>query len=328
MTSPPVGMDVVLARGRPPVAHVGTGLSGADWLAEHRTAVHDVVRTHGAVVLRGLDVVDVPAFGDAARRLIGEPMIEREAFAPRDHHPGGIYSAPKWPADQPMCPRNELSYAVRFPRLLLLGCLAAAQADGATVLADTRRVLAELPADLVDRADRLGWELRRNHHEDVGVDLADVFGGTTDEWIRDYCLANDIDHDRGGAGQVRTRQRRPALLRHPITGERCWFNQLGFLNAGALDPDVREYLVAMYGPDSLPFDTRWGDGEVVAAEDVEAINRCCEDVAVRVSLRAGDLLLMDNVLTAHGRDPVLGPQRLLVAMGAPVTRSDLDRPTT
>lgn len=327
MMSPPAGIAVQVADGRPPITHVNTGRPAADWLVGHRAAVHDVVSTHGAVVLRGLDVVDAAGLGDAARRLIGEPMIEREAFAPRDHHPGGIYSAPKWPAEQPMCPCNELSYAVRFPRFMLFACLEAAEDGGATVLADTRRVLAELPAHLADRADRLGWELHRNHHEELGVDLADAFGGSTEVTIRDYCLANDIDCDWGATGQVRTRQRRPALLRHRITGERCWFNQLAFLNGSALDRDVREYLLALYGPDSLPFDTRWGDGEPVDAEDIEVINQCYENVAVRVSLRAGDLLLVDNVLTAHGRDPVRGPQRLLVAMGTPCTRSDLDGPT-
>jgi alpha-ketoglutarate-dependent taurine dioxygenase len=322
----PVDLDVLVADGRPALvlATTATGQPAAAWLAEHRIAVHHAVSTYGAILVRGLGVVDAAGFAEAARELIGEPMIEREAFAPRDRHPGGVYSASKWPPEQPMCPHNELSYAMRFPGLMLFGCVTASEEGGATVLADTRHVLAELPADLVDRAEEVGWELHRNHHEDLGVTLADAFGGATRTDVQEYCRANAIDCDWGTDGQVRTRQRRPAITRHPVTGERCWFNQLAFLNGWTLDPDVREYLLVVYGPDSLPFDTRWGDGEPVGADVVEVINQAYQKVAVREPWRAGDLLLVDNVRMAHGRDPVRGPREVLVAMGAPIARSDLD----
>ena len=36
-------------------------------------------------------------------------------------------------------------------------------------------------------------------------------------------------------------------MRHPLTGQRCWFNQIAFLNEWTIDPEVREYLVDVYG---------------------------------------------------------------------------------
>ena len=63
------------------------------------------------------------------------------------------------------------------------------------------------------------------------------------------------------------------MVRHPTTGDRCFFNQIAFLNEWTIDPEVREYLVDMYGADGLPFNTGFGTGEPLTEEIVELINR-------------------------------------------------------
>ena len=73
-------------------------------------------------------------------------------------------------------------------------------------------------------------------------------------------------------GGLRTRQRRSAVVRHPVTGQRCWFNQIAFLNEWTIDPEVREYLVDVYGADGLPFNTRFGDGDPIGEDVVELLN--------------------------------------------------------
>ncbi|MBO0833500.1 MAG: TauD/TfdA family dioxygenase, partial [Actinobacteria bacterium] len=37
---------------------------------------------------------------------------------------------------------------------------------------------------------------------------------------------------------------------------------------------------------------------------------------------AGDLMLVDNIRTAHSRDPFEGPREVMVAMANPVRRAD------
>lgn len=309
--------------GRPALAHVRPGLDATAWLVEHREAVHRAVAEHGALLLRGCGSLEPGVFAGMARVLLGETMVEREGFAPRDRFPGGVYSGSKWPADQPMCMHNELSYALRFPRFLLFGCGAAPETGGATALADTARVLAELPPELVERSAAVGWELRRAYRDEVGVSLADAFGGGGRKEAEAYCRAHDIAFSWAGDGELRTRQRRPATVRHPADGRRCWFNQIAFLNHRTLDPDVRDYLLAVYGPDGLPFDTRWGDGEPIGEDVVEAIQLAYEKATVREPWRAGDLLLVDNIRVAHSRDPLSGARRVLVAMGAPTALAEV-----
>lgn len=49
-------------------------------------------------------------------------------------------------------------------------------------------------------------------------------------------------------------------MAHPDSGERCWFNQIAFLNEWTMEPEVREFLTQEFGPEGLPFNTFLGDG--------------------------------------------------------------------
>jgi hypothetical protein len=115
-----------------------------------------------------------------------------------------------------------------------------------------------------------------------------------------------------------TRQRRSAVLRHPVTGQRCWFNQIAFLNEWTLAPDVREYLVDVYGADRLPFTTRFGNGDPIGEDVVEVINEVYEANTQREPWQAGDLLLVDNIRTAHNREPYEGPREVIVGLADPM----------
>ena len=94
---------------------------------------------------------------------------------------------------------------------------------------------------------------------------------------------------------------------------------IAFLNEWALDPEVREYLVDVFGGDGLPFNTRFGDGDPIGADVVRTINDAYEAHTARVRWQAGDLMLVDNVRTAHGREPFKGPRELVVAMAEAVS---------
>jgi hypothetical protein len=86
---------------------------------------------------------------------------------------------------------------------------------------------------------------------------------------------------------------------------------------------VREYLVDVYGADALPFNTRFGNGDPVDAGIVTTINEAYDRHVRREPWRSGDLLLVDNIRTAHGREPFEGPREVLAGLGDPVRLSDL-----
>jgi alpha-ketoglutarate-dependent taurine dioxygenase len=225
-----------------------------------------------------------------------------------------------------MCVHHELSYAIEFPRLMMFACLTAPTGGGATPVADSPAVLRALPAELVERFERVGWLLTRNYNDDFGASVTEAFGTDDRRAIESYCRANAIEFEWQPDGALRTRQRRSAVIAHPLAGERCWFNQIAFLNEWTINPEVREYLVDLYGEDGLPFNTRFGNGDPIGADVVHVINEVYEAHTACERWQAGDLMLVDNVRTAHGRESFEGPREVVVAMADAVRRAD--RPPT
>jgi alpha-ketoglutarate-dependent taurine dioxygenase len=321
-SSPTASLDVDLGTGRPPILRAEATSDAPGWASEHRAELRALVAEHGSVRVRGLGLGDTADVGAVFQRLAAGLMAEREAFAPRQPYADGVYSSSTWPANQPMCMHHELSYGLEVPGLMMFACLSPPTEGGATAVADSPTVLGALPADLVERFEREGWLLTRTYNGEIGATVAEAFGTDDRGAVEDYCRANGIELEWQADGGLRTRQRRSAVVRHPVTGQRCWFNQIAFLNEWTLAPEVREFLVDEYGPDGLPFNTRFGNGDPIPEEVVLLINGIYEDLTVREPWEAGDLLLVDNIRTAHSREPYDGQREVLVAMAERVRVAD------
>lgn len=306
------------------VPSVRADVPGGDaerWLASNRTRLRAGVTEYGALLVRGLGLDDRDAVASAAAAVADEPFTEREGFAHREVYAPGVYSSTAWSDDAPMCMHHELSYAQSFPRLMGFGCLAAGESGGGIEVADASAVAQALPAELVADFAEAGWQVTRNYHPEGGLSWQAAFGVADRAGVEAYCRAGGVSCEWRPDGSLRTRQRRSALLTHPETGRIGWFNQIAFLNRWTLDPDIREYLLDEYGEDGLPFDTAYGDGRPIPAEVVAAVNATYDAHARPVLWGPGDLLLVDNMSTAHSRRPFTGHREVVVAMGDPIDRT-------
>jgi alpha-ketoglutarate-dependent taurine dioxygenase len=295
----------------------------AGWALEHRDALHEAVVEHGAVLVRGLGLRDRTEVGAVFARLTSGLMTEKEAFAPRQRYPSGIYSSTRWPASLPMCMHHELSYVLEVPGLLLFACLTAPVEGGATVLADARTVLEALPPALVARFEREGWLLTRSYNDEIGATFAEAFGTATSR--TSSATAGPTRSSSPGGPTAGCAPGSAALRWYgtPVTGHRCWFNQIAVLNQWTLDPEVREQIVEVYGEDGLPFNTFFGNGDPIDERLVALLNDVYEAHTVREPWQDGDLMLVDNIRTAHGREAYAGPREVYVGMADPVPVADL-----
>ncbi|CAM5544885.1 hypothetical protein SVIOM342S_03562 [Streptomyces violaceorubidus] len=89
--------------------------AAVDWLTDRRPEIREAVARNGAVLVRGLRLDSRATAAAAVGRVIGDPLIEREGFAPRDTYGQGVYSSSHWPAHQPMCMRIMSSVTPPLP---------------------------------------------------------------------------------------------------------------------------------------------------------------------------------------------------------------------
>ncbi len=313
------GLDLDTAEGRPAIVatpRIG-GHAAHGWLVEWKPVLHVALRQFGSLLIRGLRIDSADAFSSARDALLGDGLPYREQSTPRSQVAAGVYTSTDTPPPHPIRLHNESSYVLRFPGILLFGCLTAPSEGGATTVGDSREVLARLDPALATRIRRLGWALLRNYHDRMSLSWQQSFGtddrGRLEEYFEDARIAWRWLPDGG----LLTSQRRAAVLRHPVSGEQSWFNHLAFWNRYTMPAAMRQVLLAEYGEQGLPYDTVLGDGTPLTGEEAAHLNEVYDGVLRRETYRAGDLLLVDNMLSCHGREPYRGDRRVLVAMADP-----------
>jgi alpha-ketoglutarate-dependent taurine dioxygenase len=316
-----VPLDWAVNPGEPATTEV-TGLSDLSsalaWLAEARPALRTALHEHSAVYLRGLPIASVEDFGQVRDVLMPARTPYREKATPRSDFGNGVFSSTDLPAAQAIRMHNENSYTLTFPGLLMFSCLIAPPEGGATPVADCREVLRSLPPTLVAKMRATGWLLKRSYSEHISTDWKTAFAAAAPADVERYCAENLITCEWQEDGHLRTSQRRPGVISHPVTGDEVWFNHMAFWNEWALDEELRETLVDELGRDDLPFNTAFGDGTLLTRDDLATIDAAYEAATVRQRWQPGDLLLVDNILSTHGRDPFRGDRKIVVAMGEPV----------
>jgi hypothetical protein len=286
----------------------------ASWSNANRGQLEQSLLRHGAILFRGF-AADRDAFRRFVDSSIPDIMNYREGATPRTALGGGVYTSTEFPSDQHIHLHNELSYVRDWPMRLAFACIEPAASGGATPLADIRRVLDRLPERIRSDFARRGWRLVRNYGDGLGPAWKRAFGVETLEAVAEYCAAADIELEILADDRIRTRQTRPAIHRHPISEEAVWFNHVAFWHPSSLPPAVRAGLGLDEG--DLPFNTLWGDGEPIPESVVAEIREAIDSETIRFPWRRGDVLLIDNMLVAHGREPFEGDRKVLAAMGAP-----------
>ena len=123
--------------------------------------------------------------------------------------------------------------------------------------------------------------------------------------------------------RLRTSCVRPAVVKHPVTGEMTWFNQAQHWHVSCLDQATCNALQSMFPADEMPRNCFYGDGSVIEDSVMAEICGVYKALEVCFPWHKGDVLLLDNMLTAHGRNAFAGERKLFVAMGEMISKDDI-----
>lgn len=297
------------------------GLSLGPWILEHMATVRSAMLASGAVVLTGFDgTASELELQQSLEQAGRETLVYRERSTPRSALAGNVYTSTEFPPDRSIALHNELTPAHIYPALVWFLCVQPAETGGATPVADVRKVLADLPEELADRFRRLGWRLDRYYGSGFGPDWPEAMQTDSREEVETYLQENDVDFSWTSDGHLRTTHVRPAIERHPATGEEVWFNHAAFWHTSALPDDVRAQMERELEPHQMPYRVTFGDGSPIADADIALVRAAYERHHRERPWDRGDLMIVDNLLSAHGRTPYTGPRKIVVAMTDPVVR--------
>lgn len=288
-----------------------------EWAADNQEFVEANLRRYGALLFRGFDVASATEFEEFVRAAAGELLTYHDQTSPRHEVGGRVYTSTDYPAGEEIFLHNESSYAAVWPLRIFFFCVTPAERGGETPIADVRSVFASIEPRVRERFERQGWMLVRNFGGGLGLPWQTVFQTENRAEVEDYCRGAGIEFEWREGGRLRTRQVRPAVAAHPETGEQVWFNHAVFFHLSTLEESIRESLASQFREEDLPYQTYYGDGSPIEASTVESVRQAYRDATIVFPWRKRDILMLDNMLMAHGRRPFEGPREVLVGMARP-----------
>jgi hypothetical protein len=307
------------------------------WVGAHRSAIERDLRRHGGVLFQGFDLT-VEQFARVTELISPESSTMDYVFglAPRTKYADGLYLSTLAPKESTIQQHHEMSYLPDWPMKVFFYCDIPATNGGETTLCSTKQFMRKIDPAIVERFADRRVRYMRNYEPGLGQG---VFPGwersfqTSDKAaIETYCRARNIAFAWDAGDVLRTSTIGQGVAMHPRTGELLWHNHAynmylysadthgaaPFLRAHApgLAPDVVARIMSAEAS-ALPFHTSYGDGSPIERSIIETISATLEEETRKFPWHRGDCLVLDNMLSFHGRAPFEGERRTLAVMKEP-----------
>ncbi|MEO1348694.1 MAG: amino acid adenylation domain-containing protein [Cyanobacteria bacterium J06635_15] len=296
----------------------------ADWAKSKREFIETNLLKHGAILFRGFKANSVPEFEKVASAICPQ-LFGNYGDLPREGVSENVYGSTPYPADRAILFHNESSHLHQWPLKIWFFCMQPAQSGGETPIVDCRKVYQLLSPNLRERFEQKQLMYARNYIEGLDVSWQDFFHTSDKKAVESYCRQSGIDCEWLADSELRTYKIRPAISRHPKTGEPVFFNQVQLHHISCLETAVRTSLLSALQEDKLPRNVYYGDGSPIEDSVMAEISEVYEQAKISFPWERGDILMLDNMLAAHGRNPYVGPRKIVVAMGEMVDSRKVER---
>jgi len=291
-----------------------------EWVGTEQEFVEETLLRYGAILFRGFKIDGVGEFEKFASTICPE-LFADYGDLPRERVGKKVYNSTPYPNDRAILFHNESSHLHRWPLKIWFFCDTAPHQGGETPLVDCRNLYRELDPVIRQKFCNKGLLYVRNFDNKLDVNWQDFFKTADRAAVEAFCRQAGMACEWMAGDGLRTKKHCAAVANHPKTGERVFFNQLQAHHVSCLDPAIKDALLNQFGEEGLPRNVYYGDGERIPDSVVDELRRIYEEQAMSFKWEQGDILMVDNMLVAHGRRSFIGPRKIVVAMGEMVTEA-------
>jgi alpha-ketoglutarate-dependent taurine dioxygenase len=286
-----------------------------EWVKENRTLLEEYLIKYDGILLRNFGVYSISEFNKVVQIICPNLLDYVYRSTPRTKLGGKIYTATEYPADRTIPLHNENSYTKSWPNKIFFFSIIVATEGGETPIASSRNVYKKIDSSVKEKFEKNGIKYVRNYTPGIDLSWQEVFQTEQREKVDEFCKDNDINTRWNNSGpELTTSQVCQATIKHHITGEPVWFNQAHLFHISALNESDRSSLIRELGESSIPRNTFYGDGSCIELEALEHIRKAYDEEKIKFKWHKGDIMILDNILTAHARESFKGERKIVVAM--------------
>lgn len=316
-------------------------------IAVSKSDYHARLIESGALLFRGHGLQSAEDFEQVALALQPGLQNNYQGTSPRNSRTKFVHTASELPGHYPIMQHCEMSFLPSAPRFLFFFCHIEPKDGGQTPICDFRKVYSQIDPAVCEEFERKGVRYIRNYsgpESKKGNDFFqlkrwdELFKTTDKASIAAKSLESELTLTWLPDDRLRLENNRAAMQRHPDTGELVWFNHLqvfhrdaaaieyGHILSHRKDLYAFKYWLILKGatlykrlfknPMTEAMHVVFQDGTPIPTDYVRHV----EDIVWKnlniFDWRQGDMLMIDNFSTSHGRLPYTGPRDILVAWTA------------
>lgn len=310
------------------------GCGGLDtllgWCREYAEPLEQAIADHGAVLFRGFAIGQSRQFEAFSDLWPAYTLGYQAGATAREAVEGRVYEATRVPPQIRIMLHQEMAYMRSYPSKLGFYCKSAPDRGGETIIGDMRKFTAALPASFMDKLRKYGVRYKRNFRSPDTCDgRADpVFNHRT--WVEAFytedrgrveedCTSRGLEFEWLADGSITTWNNLPGVARHGRNGDTLYFSQLHTQvpHWRWMGEEVWERYRSVYTPGvARPYDACFGDGSALEDDDILTVYDELDNVTVAFPWQNGDVMVVDNLHTGHGRNPYAGLRDVQVTLMA------------
>jgi alpha-ketoglutarate-dependent taurine dioxygenase len=292
------------------------------WAQGNLEVIEEELSKYGSLLFRDFGVNSVAAFEQFVQ-TIRPDLYGDYGDLPREEVSGNVYHSTPYPENKTILFHNESSHLHRWPMKQWFHCIKAAQEGGETPIVDCRKIYQRLDPQIRECFKQKQLMYVRNFFEGLDVSWQSFFHTNDKTVVEAYCRKASLDFEWTAHNGLRTYQICPGVARHPKTGEMVFFNQIQLHHMSCLEPDVRDSMLSLFSEQDLPRQVYYGDGSPIEDAVMQEISNVYWETAVSFTWQEGDILMLDNMLTAHARNPFKGERKIVVALAEMISVNDV-----
>lgn len=295
------------------------------WLTTNEKKIEEELLKYGGVLFRGFCEASVSNF-EKFSQSICRSLFTDYGDLPPEQGSAKVYKSTPYPSNQPILFHNESSHLNQWPIKQFFCCIKAASEGGETPIVDCRRVYnrvcTQLNKKIVEKLIKKGLLYVRNFVPAIDVSWQNFYRTEDPLKVEEICRLHGTNFEWDTEKNLRTYRLAQAVIQHPKTNEMSFFNQISLHHISCVDVSTRSSLLSIFGEKKIPRNVYYGDGEPIEEEVVQQIRNIFKQESFSFPWQEGDILLLDNILMAHGREPFVGDRKIIVAMGEMMDASD------
>jgi alpha-ketoglutarate-dependent taurine dioxygenase len=301
-------------------------------ISEQKELFQQLLLKHGALVFRDFPINGANQFAGFIESLgLGDFVNYIGGDSPRDKVVNKVYTSTEAPPNLHIPLHQELSFIKNYPKHIYFYCEVEPESGGATIIGDARKMYRAMDERILKQFQTKDLTyISRYYHESKIMRLlnkiqrshkswTEVFETNSKASVEQTCLDNEFAWKWLSRDWLEIQQTRPATLVHPITKEKVWFNQAHLYDFNPKLLGWKRYLGArlFYVRKSTRLhDILYADSTKIPTKLLYQVLDTLHENTVSFPWRKNDVMVLDNILTMHGRAPFAGKRRILTALTA------------